>query len=970
MSVPSPSSVPRVSATAVPPAPLVPHTARGRGERPVAYAVRSPRLNTQQVIFWPTVQTIQNLPVPSPNSVSPRQISSGGDPLRFLGSGYPPRQMLTARKGADGVEDPVSSYIPAEVNCMRPLTTKVFGPPKVIARPVVQDPKRSNPIIRSFSGVVAKEVAESPRADTSPGAEAPAASPATTTPATPATPSTPAMAAMVTTAGPSPAPAMVPPSSSPSVPGVPAVVANPNPEAMKGSKSMPPAKVMESPPVSVHQEPIRLRWPIGSSTPTLSTPSVLVWHGYASGRQGTVVPSPKLQPRRVALGSPEGSPAASEGDGKPLKEPTKEDSTEGQDVTDGTSGPSGLKERPSGTLGTIGTFSTGTPITTPRELADRFMAGTYTPPPPHFQMFRSTSTQPDMRPTSPHGRLGVTVRNLSPQTRGAGGALISPSPLSFSSRQPPVPRRSGHHQAVNEFWVSNVRVWCSLAQLEKLVWTCLDVILEFLEMLQVTVALPSGCCEKFSIPQSSKVGDLRVLAQKSFQCSFLRLVAADHHALDPTVSLQAAGLEDGDHLTAIVQEAKLAATPAAFAFFCPGGDRVVTWGHDRHGGDSSGVQDQLKGVQQVQATFGAFAAILADGSVVTWGKPEHGSDSSEVQDQLKGVQQVQATKQAFAFGAFAAILADGSVVTWGKPDYGGDSSVVQDQLKGVQQIQATEQAFAAILADGSVVAWGKPDSGGDSSSVQDQLKGVQQVQATKYAFAAIMADGSVVTWGKPDSGGECSAVQDHLKGAQQVQATFGAFAAILADGSVVTWGKPEHGGDSSEVQDKLKGVQQVQANFVAFAAILADGSVVTWGKPDFGGDSSAVQDQLKGVQRVQATGQAFAAILADGSVVTWGKRDSGGDSSAVQEQLKGVQQVQATERAFAAILADGSVVTWGKPDLGGDSSVVQDQLKGVQQLQATERAFAAILADGSVVTWGKRDYGGDSSAVAANFACV
>ena len=31
-------------------------------------------------------------------------------------------------------------------------------------------------------------------------------------------------------------------------------------------------------------------------------------------------------------------------------------------------------------------------------------------------------------------------RNLSPKTRGAGGALISPSPLSFSSRQPPVPR--------------------------------------------------------------------------------------------------------------------------------------------------------------------------------------------------------------------------------------------------------------------------------------------------------------------------------------------------------------------------------------------------------------------------------------------------------------------------------------------------------------------------------------------------
>ena len=39
----------------------------------------------------------------------------------------------------------------------------------------------------------------------------------------------------------------------------------------------------------------------------------------------------------------------------------------------------------------------------------------------------------------------------------------------------------------------------------------------------------------------------------------------------------------------------------------------------------------------------AFAAILADGLVVTWGDPGYGGDSSEVQDQLKGVQQIQAT---------------------------------------------------------------------------------------------------------------------------------------------------------------------------------------------------------------------------------------------------------------------------------------------------------------------------------------
>ena len=85
----------------------------------------------------------------------------------------------------------------------------------------------------------------------------------------------------------------------------------------------------------------------------------------------------------------------------------------------------------------------------------------------------------------------------------------------------------------------------------------------------------------------------------------------------------------------------------------PGGNS--TWG-----GDSSAVQDQLTGVQKIQATNAAFAAILGDASVITWGSVWNGGDSSSVQDQLKDVQQIQQTA-----GAFAAILGDGSVVTWG-----------------------------------------------------------------------------------------------------------------------------------------------------------------------------------------------------------------------------------------------------------------------------------------------------------------
>ena len=141
--------------------------------------------------------------------------------------------------------------------------------------------------------------------------------------------------------------------------------------------------------------------------------------------------------------------------------------------------------------------------------------------------------------------------------------------------------------------------------------------------------------------------------------------------VDPTKSLQSAGLQDGDDLTAVAIEPKLAATDLAVASFCCGSDRVVTWGHPDCGRDSSEIQDRLNGVQQIQATLQAFAAILVDGSVVTWGYA--GGDSSRVQDQLKSVQQVQASSFAFA-----AILKDGSVLTWSNPGLGGDSSEVQN----------------------------------------------------------------------------------------------------------------------------------------------------------------------------------------------------------------------------------------------------------------------------------------------------
>ena len=171
-------------------------------------------------------------------------------------------------------------------------------------------------------------------------------------------------------------------------------------------------------------------------------------------------------------------------------------------------------------------------------------------------------------------------------------------------------------------------------------------------MLQINLVLCSGRTEKLSIEQSSKVGDLRIQAQKSFRLGFLKLVTSEARILiDPTETLEAAGIQEGDHLTVVPAPAAVAATPpvrcrgmsdrkGAFAVWCPGSDRVLAWGDPQIRGDSSVIQEQLRKVQQIQTTLEAFAAILTDGSVVTWGEQDAGGDSSAVRDQLRNVHQM------------------------------------------------------------------------------------------------------------------------------------------------------------------------------------------------------------------------------------------------------------------------------------------------------------------------------------------
>lgn len=130
-----------------------------------------------------------------------------------------------------------------------------------------------------------------------------------------------------------------------------------------------------------------------------------------------------------------------------------------------------------------------------------------------------------------------------------------------------------------------------------------------------------------------------MLSQKLFRQRFLRLVTADGRVLlDVMESIQAAGIHNGDCLSAVALQAKVAATDGAFVRFC-GDGKILAWGDPAAGGNSSKVQEQLQNIREVQATRFAFAAILEDGSVVMWGQAECNKYSG-VQYQLRSVKEI------------------------------------------------------------------------------------------------------------------------------------------------------------------------------------------------------------------------------------------------------------------------------------------------------------------------------------------
>ena len=182
--------------------------------------------------------------------------------------------------------------------------------------------------------------------------------------------------------------------------------------------------------------------------------------------------------------------------------------------------------------------------------------------------------------------------------------------------------------------------------------------------------MPSGRSAAVSLLPGDTVGDLKVAAQRSLGQGFLRL-ARDGRLLNPEESLQSSGLQDGDCISAVAQQVKIAATRRAFALWCVGGDKIVTWGDPRYGGDSTGVGE------------------MCTSTIVT---SDSGGDTTRVErkGEIRNLKEVRVSQRAFA-----ALTLTGTLVTWGSGGYGGGMCE-----ENVQSLHAVAGGFRARIIDG------------------------------------------------------------------------------------------------------------------------------------------------------------------------------------------------------------------------------------------------------------------------------
>lgn len=232
---------------------------------------------------------------------------------------------------------------------------------------------------------------------------------------------------------------------------------------------------------------------------------------------------------------------------------------------------------------------------------------------------------------------------------------------------------------------------------------------------------------------------------------------------------------------------------------------VVTWGAANYIANFVAPSD----VRKVFGNNLAFVALKNDSSVYAWGGGLAGEYGGVAPSELS-VGSAGVVDIIGSYGAFAALRANGTVTAWGHTDFGGSAPMAVSMAGvGIISVVSNYYGFTAIKADGSVISWGGTDCGDNCGSVAPAIVTdtasvgfvpVQKVYSNRYAMAALREDGSVITWGHASYGGSSSSASAQISsGVKEIYSTDKAFAAVKSDMSVVTWGLSSYGGDSSAV---------------------------------------------------------------------------------------------------------------------------------------------------------------------------
>lgn len=282
------------------------------------------------------------------------------------------------------------------------------------------------------------------------------------------------------------------------------------------------------------------------------------------------------------------------------------------------------------------------------------------------------------------------------------------------------------------------------------------------------------------------------------------------------------------------------------------GDRYLTgWGNRASGGRIPQYILDLRDVDEIVATYYAFAALRSNGGVVAWGDSNYGGAMPPGLQILDDVVEVQGSGRAFIG---RRVTTDGrkKVFVWGDPRFGGSLPAVIAQRDDIESIEAhTALAYCLLTSQRQVLAFGHAASGGSVPGEIARLTDVVEVTATASAFCARRKNGHIVAWGAAGGGGTLPADIAKRADVMQVSATGGAFAALFADGSVRCWGNAATGGNANALTGQLINVRAIYANYCAFTALTQDGRVLTWGDSRYGGYSLPAQAKLVQKLRVQ-----------------------------------------------------------------------------------------------------------------------